>query len=101
MAKQEADWQTIDPDTLTAEAKGLYDAYKVMYRQMKEAREAFESRMAYEAALPAGYKLVFGYNFGKLSLAVVEGEVKQAKAKTGTKTLADFLALQSASSRRL
>lgn len=67
------DWNTIDPNTLNDRSRKLYEDYKAMYRQMKDARQAFEDSMAQDAGLPSGYKLVFGYNFGKLSLAVVEG----------------------------
>jgi hypothetical protein len=89
--KQDAVWTTIDPASLPQEAKALYDAYKTQYRVMKEAREAFENYVG--KGVPKGQRMVFGYNFGKLSVALVvdDRKPKQAAPK---QTLAEFLAAQ-------
>lgn len=76
MAKIEAkaDWHNVDIDSLPKTIRDEYDAYKRSYAEMKAAREAFESAMrtALASATPAGKRLAFGYNFGKLSLAIVD-----------------------------
>jgi len=96
MAKHQSDatWVQINPETLGPKAFGAYNAYKALYRQMKEAREAFEALAAGEAGAPAGKRMVFGYNFGKLSAALVEDDRKVAKPKAGVLSLADFIANQ-------
>lgn len=96
MAKQEANWVTIDVETLSDVQQMAYDEYKTKYRAMKAAREAFEGEMA--AGVPPGKRMVFGYNFGKLSVALVDDDRKPSKIK-GTASLADFLALASANGR--
>jgi hypothetical protein len=57
---------------------------------MKEARNNFEQSMASAVELPEGKRLVFGYNFGKLSVAVVEDD--KPKAKAGAQSLSSYLA---------
>lgn len=99
MAKQtDATWFEIDPSTLDETAKRAYDTYKALYRQAKEARQSFETIMQGTADLAQGKRMIFGYNFGKLSVAVVNGEAKsEAKPKLG---LAQFLASQASQGRR-
>ncbi len=95
------DWRTVDIDTDLSEAnRKLYAAAKEAYKAYKAARDAFEQAMQDDFAehLPAGQELKFGYNFGKLSLAI--GPAKQAKAKAQSKgNLADWLNAQSNSGR--
>lgn len=45
------------------------------------------------APIPDGKRLVFGYNFGKLSVALVDDDAKPSTAK-GTTSLSDFLKSQ-------
>ncbi len=87
-AKSDAVWQEIDPASLPEAQGGLYQEYKAQYRAMKEAREAFEASFA--PAAPAGKRFVFGYNFGKLSMALVEDDRKPAQPKA-TLSLQDYL----------
>lgn len=89
MAKQEANWVNIDTDTLSVELKNAYAEYKGQYQAMKKAREQFEGLMG--ASIPAGQRMIFGYNFGKLSVAVVEDDRKATKPKATTQSLSDFL----------
>lgn len=98
MAKQEANWVNIDIDTLHDEARNAYDAYKAAYRAMKAAREAFEGVMSED--IPSGQRMIFGYNFGKLSVAVVEDDRKAAKPKAQTQSLSQFLAQAKANGDR-
>lgn len=99
MAKHEsnAQWVTIDPASLPQEQLRAYDAYKVKYREMKEAREAFETMM--QLGVPEGSRMILGYNFGKLSAAIVPDDRKPAKSKV-TASLQDFLAAQASAGRR-
>jgi hypothetical protein len=97
MAKTDAVWTELDVDALPADVKAAYEAYKDMYRQMKAQREAFESLCG--ANVPDGKRMVFGYNFGKLSAAIVDDDRKPAKAKPAKQSLADFIAAQKASGR--
>jgi hypothetical protein len=89
--RTDAQWITIDVDTLTPHIGRAYEAYKAAYKAMKDARAKFEEDMALEADLPVGKRLVFGYNFGKLSVAVVEDDRKPV-AKAGAQSLSSYLA---------
>lgn len=84
-------WVTIDPETLNPKQKKAYDAYKEDYKVMKEGRQAFEDEM--QIGLPQGKRLAFGYNFGKLAIAVVDDD-GTVKAKKGPLSYTDFLAQQ-------
>lgn len=97
-------WLELD----TTEGRGdLSDAAVVAYQDYKTCyRKAQEYKAQYEAAMLAQFRdaglaeskaLVFGYNFGKASVKIVNaGEVrKQARQESKPQqTLADFLANQ-------
>ena len=100
MAKQDAVWTEINPDTLPTDVKSAYDSYKEAYRCMKSARQGFECFMAEVAEVPQGKRMVFGYNFGKLSVAIVDDDRKPAKATPAKQSLADFIAAQQAAGAR-
>lgn len=87
-------WHEINPETLTNQLGAAYKAYKAKYAEMKAARQQFEESMSAEANLPVGKRMVFGYNFGKLSVAIVDDDRKPAKAQPAKQSLADFLAAQ-------
>ena len=86
-----ANWQTIDPETLPAPVAKQYLRYKETYKEMKADRDAFEQAMRDLAPTPDGKRLVFGYNFGKLSIAAVDDTAKPASTK-GALSLSAFLA---------
>lgn len=86
-----ADWKEIDPATLNKALSTAYTAYKDKYREAKVLRDAFEALATKTANLPEGYRMVFGYNFGKLSGAVVP-----AKDASVSKKAIDFAALKAA-----
>lgn len=94
-----ANWQTLDPDTLPTPIAKHYLRYKEAYHKMKAERDAFEQAMRDQAAAPQGKRLVFGYNFGKLSVALVDDDAKPAKAGSAL-SLSAFLASQSAQGKR-
>lgn len=96
--KTAAEWIQIDIDSLSNQQRFAYDEYKAKYRLTKEARENFENTM--QLGVPDGMRIVLGYNFGKLSAAIVSDDRKPAKAKASTQSLAEFLAAQAAGGRR-
>lgn len=99
MAKIEAKWTNVNVETLPPAMAKLWAKYKAQYALMKEAREAFEDAFAGEVSLPAGKKIAFGYNFGKLAVAVVDGGAKP-KSDVSAISLADWAAAQERSGRR-
>ena len=92
-AKSDAVWIELDVETLSMEAAEQYGNYKRQYKAAKEARERFEQVMNDQAKLPEGKRMVFGYNFGKLSVAIVADD-RKPKAEAKRQSLADFLAGQ-------
>jgi len=97
MAKARSDltWTEIDPASLPAHVAKQYEAYKTSYRAMKAEREAFEALV--NKGAPKGKRIVCGYNFGKLSLALADQESKPERKAQGS--LADFLQAQHANGR--
>jgi hypothetical protein len=108
MAKE--DWKTIDEQALinaigehkAATVWAQYQASKAAYRAYKVERDQFEMNMqvAFGDKLPAGYELKFGYNFGKLSIAVGPVTERKAQPKAESESLGDWLAGQAASGQR-
>lgn len=99
-AKTDAVWTTIDPTTLPVPVAKQYTCYKEAYAEMKAERKAFEDALAALSGLPGhGRRMIFGYNFGKLSVAVVDAEPAKPSA-SGSTSLADFLKSTAASGRR-
>lgn len=98
-------WLELDPAIDMSEAqRQAYEQYKDAYRIAQAYRADYEAAM--QAALQAkapSKAFVFGYNFGKASVKVVNAsEVKQArKAESKPRsTLADFIASATASGER-
>jgi hypothetical protein len=88
MAKTEtkANWQTIDTDTLPVAIAKQYANYKASYAEMKAERKALEDALSTAISPKAGKRCVFGYNFGKLSVAIVDDD-KPATKSAGTVSL--------------
>lgn len=103
MAKTQSDavWSEINPDTLPQNMREAYAEYKGYYTMMKAQRLRFETMVSDAAALPEGKRMVFGYNFGKLSVAIVDDDRKPAKATPAKQSLADFIASQASAGRRV
>lgn len=99
-ARIEANWVEINPTTLSGDAASLYASYKEAYRIAKAMREKFEAEMNELADCPDGKRLAFGYNFGKLSVAMVDDNGKPASKAKAPLSLSAFLADQTASGRR-
>ena len=79
--RTELTWKEINPETLDAAAKGAYQAYKAKYAEAAQLKKAFEAIVVKQAGLPATHTLRFGYNFGKLSIAVDTADGPKVSAK--------------------
>jgi hypothetical protein len=77
-----ANWQQIDTSSLPADIANRYAEYKQAYAVMKDARKVFEDNLAAMLSIPTGKRAVFGYNFGKLSIAIVDDDKPAAKASS-------------------
>ncbi len=84
MANDKASWQTVNVDTLPTTIRDAYDGYKSAYATMKAERDTFETllRKALADHTPKGKRIAIAYNFGKLSVAIVDDEVRRAPAKS-------------------
>lgn len=73
-----ASWQNVNVETLPTAIREAYDDYKAAYAEMKRERDAFEAalRSALASATPKGKRIAIAYNFGKLSIAVVDDTSK-------------------------
>ncbi len=80
-------WNTINTDTLPTSIKDAYGAYKDAYKDMKECRLAFENMIAKAIDPKPGYRVVFGYNFGKLSVALAPDDKPASKPASGSVSL--------------
>ena len=98
MTKSDAVWVEIDPATLDVEQQDAYRAYKEAYAKMKALRQGFQGLMA--IGVPTGQRMIFGYNFGKLSVAIVPDDRKQVKPKQAKLSLAEYMAQAQASGLR-
>lgn len=78
MAKEaiKATWTQIDTDSLPTPIAKQYANYKSAYAEMKAERKAFEDAIAAVLSVPQGKRAIFGYNFGKLSIAIVADDAK-------------------------
>lgn len=96
-----SDWRNIDPATLNEQLRDRYENMKAIYRRYKEARGEFEGEMqkAFAQHLTDTTELKFGYNFGKLSIAVGPKHERKAKTAKDNGSLGDWLADQALSGR--
>lgn len=97
MATQsELKWTTVDVSKLDGELQTAYVGMKALYRQYAAAKAEFESAMqaAYGDKLPADKELKFGYNFGKLSIAVGPARERKATRAQETASLGEWLEAQ-------
>ena len=77
-----SDWQTLDIADLSKSAAGKYDTLLDAFAAVKAAKAAFEGQLNSEANLDRE-KLVFGYRFGKLSVAIVPDTDRPSKPSSG------------------
>lgn len=97
--QMKADWTELNVAELHPKLQEAYKAYKDVYSEMKRIRAGFEAAMNDQSGLPDSKRLVFGYNFGKLSVAVVDAAVVKPKAKA-PQSLSAFLQGQMNGGRR-
>lgn len=82
------DWKTLDVDSLPADLRKLYDAWRDLSDQAKAAKAAFTDEMREAVVAPEGKQFVLGYLYGKLSFAFAP-----IKAKAKPANVTDFAAL--------
>lgn len=80
-------WINVNIDALGATLKRKYQALKEAQQKAKAAREEFETAFLVESKkagkIEAGESLKYGYNFGRLAVAIVdEEETKGTKKKS-------------------
>ena len=98
-ARSELTWTEIDPASLPEVQAGLYQGDTAQYRAMKAAKEEFEASL--QGGAPEGMRIVCGYNFSKLSLAMAPWEDRPKKVTHRQGSLSEFLARQAQAGRRL
>ena len=87
--KAELDWTQLDPASLSPDLRKAYDAYKEAARHANSLREAFERAMTVAIDPLDGEKVIFGYRFGKLSLAIAPAD--KPRKPSAAISLADFI----------
>lgn len=96
----DANWKQIDPDTLPEGLQALYADYVAKRRAAGAAKALFEQTMNADSDMAGtGKRLVFGYNFGKLSAAIVDDDRKAPKSAQPKLSLAEFMRQQAANGR--
>lgn len=85
--KTDAVWNTIDAETLPTAIADAYRAYKDSYKDMKEMRLEFETLISKAIDPAKGKRVIFGYNFGKLSVAVVDDDKPKSKSASSAVAL--------------
>ena len=86
---KELEWTQLDPSTLSPDLRAKYDAYKEAAKAANTLREAFERAMTVAIDPLDNEKVVFGYRFGKLSLAIAPADKPRKPSAAGS--LAEFI----------
>lgn len=89
----------VDVAQFSEETQIAYHEYKEAQRKAAALRDAFESGVRAEFPVRQGSKLVFGYRFGKLSLAIAPDDSKPKVRASGN--LADWIAAQQGNGRAI
>ncbi|TXH41360.1 MAG: hypothetical protein E6Q97_37695 [Desulfurellales bacterium] len=90
-AKPALNWIKLSDAALSPEARAAQAAMRTAYDAFKAARDAFETQVATDVAVPASKRLVFSYRYG---VSVAIDSVAPAKtAKPAALSLADLLNL--------
>ena len=88
-AAKEIEWTQLDPASLSADLRKAYDAYRDAARHANTLREAFERAMTVAIDPLDTEKVVFGYRFGKLSLAIAPAD--KPRKPSAAVSLAEFI----------
>lgn len=93
-----SDWKEVDPQTLPGEIAEAFAAMKAAYKVYQAGKVLFEAMMqeAFAEQMGEGQELKFGYNFGKLSVAIGPARERKAKAPKQVQSLRDWLRDQAA-----
>ena len=91
-------WATVDVDSLSDDTKLAYQVYKEAQAKAAELRKDFEAMFRDEAGTEL---LRFGYNYGKLSVAVGEAPKVAALPKAPKQSLGSFLTSQGIGGHRI
>ena len=93
------DWANVDPNTLPATILASYNEYREAAKFAAQARTLFETAFSSAVKPAKGQRVIFGYRFGKLSIAIVTDD-KPATTHKGEQSLSDWLASRRASGIR-
>ena len=86
---KELEWTQLDPSSLSPDLRKAYDAYRDAARHANTLREAFERAMTVAIDPLDTEKVVFGYRFGKLSLAIAPAD--KPRKPSAAVSLAEFI----------
>ena len=86
---KDLEWTQLDPSSLSPDLRKAYDAYRDAARHANTLREAFERQMTVAIDPMDNEKVVFGYRFGKLSLAIAPAD--KLRKPSAAISLADFI----------
>ena len=81
----------IDEDTLAPKQQALLKTYRAAYKASQAAKAEFETSIRGEFKVPEGFKLVFGYYWGKFSVTVVKDDSNGKAAPRAKGSLSDYL----------
>lgn len=88
-ATKELEWTQLDPASLSPALRAAYDAYRDAARHAESLRKTFEASMTNAIDPLDTEKVVFGYRFGKLSLAIAPAD--KPRKPSAAVSLADFI----------
>jgi hypothetical protein len=78
--KSTASWNEVNTNTLPEGVKTAYCDYVDAQEKANAVRKAFEDKFTALFNTPKGKRILVGYRFGKLSVAIVEDTRKSASA---------------------
>src|SRR5215469_6990017 len=88
---EKLEWLTIDMSMQPANVQEAYEYYVDLRKRTAKAKEIFETAFDATVDVPAGGKIVHGYNFGRFSIALVDDD---GRGKAAPKTKAEPISLQ-------
>ena len=86
---KEIEWTKLDAESLSPDLRKAYDDYRAAAKAAATLRTAFEALMTNAIDPLDTEKVIFGYKFGGLSLAIVPAD--KPKRRTAAISLADFI----------
>lgn len=86
---KDLEWTQLDPATLSPDLRAKYDAYRDAAKAANTLRQVFEAMMTNAIDPLDTEKVIFGYRFGKLSLAIAPAD--KPRKPSAAISLADFI----------